>query len=458
MAGRRDENAMTKEQQMAEAIQFQREVNRATDRRSSGAPSRGSNHSRYAPGNDRTATGTPHASARQDAPQRLATPEQFFGSVTPTPISGFGNTSSPVTQHLVPKGVSNTEPMHVDVRPSVRPETTPSNVTKQANGHGLVSSRWGTFDDASTTSHNKIVGGSDIMDVDKDSLKPKPTQAEPPATERGLKASAWNQPSLLSNSGAKASQFPGGVTHEAVARDNDSPGVKVNSGKVFGAATNKLQDVATSTVSKGLLDSKWASSEFPSFSSFSSSSTPIYPDPSTLEPVYVSADWLSDLSAENKAMNLKKMNAAKVQPTQTRPVVKLPDAQTPTAAKGLTAQHQNGIQPRQHSGQTAVNSSAAAAQASPTVQTSRYGVTSGAPSQGQAFGQRPIPSSDGMKGGSSDFRRTVVSSPSELSRAPASAQPADEQPPAAWGNTSARSIDEFDFKDWYDNQFMKRKK
>lgn len=446
---------------MAEAVQFQREVTRATDRRSGGAPSRGST-SPWSGGrvsghgsSDRTATGTPRASPRQATPQQLATPEQFFGSASRAPISGFGKASTPFTEHPTPKGVNITKPMQVDARPSVRQGTQPTDATKQATGCGLVGSRWGTFDDTSTTSYNKADSGFDIMDVDKDSLKSKPTQPEPPVTERGLEASAWNQPSRVSNSGAKASQSPGADSHEAVARDADSPGVEVNNGKVFGAAPNKLQDMAT--VSKGLLDSKWASSEFPSFSSFSPSSTPIYPDPSTLEPVYRSADWLSDLSAEYKAMNLKKMNAAKIQHTQTRPVVKLPNAQTPAPAIDVTAKRQISNKSGQHSGRTAVNSFAA--QANPIVQTSRYAVTSGGPSQGQVFGQRSIPSSDGMKGGSSDFQRTVVSSPSELSGAPASAQPADEQPPAAWGNTSARgNIDDFDFKSWYDNQFMNRKK
>ncbi|KAI3401249.1 hypothetical protein diail_11955 [Diaporthe ilicicola] len=442
MAGRGDGNkkSLSWEAQMAEAIRFQKDVNGKIDRRGGRAPAIG-----------RTASGAPRASPRQCTPQQLATPEQFFGSSSRAlPASGFRQASMPVTQHSAPNAADSIEPMQVGTHLGVRENTRSSDAATQETRGDQPKSRWGAFGDFPPNTEN--VGGPDPMEVDKDSLTSK--QAEAPVTERGLKASAWNKPSHVTDSGAQTSTSLGAATRGIIAKNTDNHGDKMDSGKTFSgdAAAEKP------TVSKGLLGSRWSSSSSPS-STFPS--TKDFPPPGTLKPVYVSEDWLSDLSEENKAELLKKKKADETKLAQTSPVVQSTvqtTAQTAApSASDAAVQRRTGNRMGQYSGETAVTS--APAQSDPSMQAGRRPVAPDAPPQGQAFGKRSVPSPTGLTGGSPMFQRTAVSSPVELSRSPASAQPVDEQLHASSRNTSAAgAFDDAAFKRWYENQFMKRKK
>jgi cytoskeletal protein RodZ len=166
--------------------------------------------------------------------------------------------------------------------------------------------------------------------------------------------------------------------------------------------------------SKGLLGSKWASDAFPASPSPTS---PKYPDPSTLEPVYRSEDWLSDLSAEYKALSVKTKNASETQPTPASPATQPAGVQTAAqTAKPFTSESR-------HLGQDTVKSSDAS-QGATSVQPAGRAV---APDQ-----------TSGTNAGPS----------AELGHSATSAQSVSDQ--GGIFNDSA-------FKDWYNSQFMRRK-
>ncbi|KAG6365042.1 hypothetical protein INS49_006648 [Diaporthe citri] len=402
---------------MAEAIAFQREVGRATDRRGGRTstnmplPGRGSGgmsspmSGAYGSG-DRTAAATPRGLSRQPVPQKLATPEQLFGLPNRPPTSVPSNAPAPVTQQPAPQPVASFEPVQVDVH----------KVAAQAPGPGLVGSRWATSGTPNTVSDNKPAGGFDAMDVDPES-------------------------------------FPADF-----AKDAGNAGVTMNQGKSFHSSFSNaaLDTPEVPKPSKGLMSSKWASFASPSSPS---PSTHKFPDPATLEPVYVSKDWLSDLSAEYEALAVKNKHAGETQPSRISPAIQPTGTQTAAhtakpPASGAT----------QHSGQTTINLSAAS-QADTAVQSAARPVAPDASTQGQTFDRRSGPSPTRPAEGSSGFREQPVqqnntnANPSaEPSHTPASAHAANDQSPAPTTNTAPGGIfNDSAFKDWYNSQFMRRK-
>lgn len=425
---------------MAEAIAFQREVGRATDRRggrtSSNMPSpgRGSGgmpsplSGAYGSG-DRTAAATPRGVSRQPVPQKLATPEQLFGLPNRLPTSVPHNAPAPVTQQPAPRPVDNVEPVQVDSH----------KVAAQAPGRGLVGSRWATSGTQKTVSDNNPAGGFDAMDVD-------------PEPQISKKASASNNPSNVSKP-LGASSVPA-----EFAKDAGNAGDAMNQGKSFHSSFSNaaLDTPEVPKASKGLMSSKWAS-----FASPSSPSplTQKYPDPATLEPVYVSKDWLSDLSAEYKALSVKTKHSDETQSTRMSPAIQPTGAQT---AAQTTKSPASGS--TQHSGQTAVNLSAAS-QADTAVQPAGRPIAPYASTQGQTFYSPSGPSPTGPTGGSAGFHEQAVpqqntnAKPSaEFIHTPESAQAVNDQSPAPTTNTAPGGIfNDSAFKDWYNSQFMRRK-
>lgn len=446
---------------MAEAIAFQKEVERATDRRggrtsTNMAPSgRGTGgmpsplSGAYGSG-DRNAPATPRGTTRQPVAQKLATPEQFFGlpnrpaSVprnAPAPVAQQPVTQQPVTQQPViqqpviqqpaPRPVDHLEPVQADAR----------KVAAQAPGRGLGGSRWVTSGNPKTVSANNPARGFDAMDVDTESHISK-------------KASAWNKPSPANISNPLgASSVPADF-----ARAAGNAGVTINQGKSFHSSfTNATLDTPQVThTSKGLMSSRWSSSASPASPS---PLTPKYPDPATLEPVYVSKDWLSDLSAEYKALSVKTKHSGETQPTQVNPAIQPAGAQT---AAQTTKPPASGA--TQHSGQTTVNLSAAS-KADTAVQPAGRPVAPDAVTRSQTLDRRSGPSPTGPIGGSAGFHEQPVqqnntnASPSaEPSRTPASTQAVNDPSPAPTTNTAPGGIfNDSAFKDWYNSQFMRGK-
>lgn len=428
---------------MAEAIAFQRELGRATDRRGGRnstnmpSPGRGSGgmpspmSGAYGSG-DRTAAATPRGVSRQPVPQKLATPEQLFGlpSRLPTPVPR--NVPAPVTQQPAPRPVDNFEPVQVDAHKTAA----------QAPGRGLVSSRWATSVGPNTTSDNKNAGGFDAMDVDTESQISK-------------KASASNNlPPVNISKPLGASSVPADFAKDAGNAGN--AGFTMNQGKSFHSSFSNaaLDTPEVPKPSKGLMSSKWAS-----FASPSSPSpwTRQYPDPATLEPVYVSDDWLSDLSAEYKKLSVKTKLSGEDQPTRTSPAVQPTVAQTAAQTAKPPASEAT-----QHSGQATFNLSAAS-QADTAAQSGARPVAPDAGTQNQTFDRRSGPSPTGPAGGTAGFHEQPVHNtnarPSaEVSHVPSPARAVNDQSPAPTTNTAPGGIfNDSAFKDWYNSQFMRRK-
>ncbi|KAK2604999.1 hypothetical protein N8I77_007881 [Diaporthe amygdali] len=429
---------------LAEAIKFQNEVSRATDRRSSRAPSRGGSRSPNMTDpsyNNMTSsglgvTGTPRGNSRQATPQKLATPEQLFGRPSPVPTSVFQNTPTPVTQQPASKLADHFDPMQVDSRSGVPQETRSVNSTAPAGGRSLGSSRWATSGSVKPVSDVKAVDGSEFMDIDQNSLTSKLIQAYP-SPESLLKASKSSEASPVPDSSANTSISGTASTQEAIIKNADNSGSSMN---------------------KGLYGSRWAASA--SKNESHSSLAPQYPDPSTLEPVYRSSDWLSDLSAEYKALSIKKKGAAEAQSAQASSTIQSNDVQSAARSVGPPS---SGVTVQ--SGKITVKLPPHSAEVEPTVQTSCNPAAFDAPSQGPAFGQHPTPPLTRTSRGAADLRMPSVQRPNtdvspavEPSRAPAFAQPVDKKPLTPPANTSSASpFNDVAFKDWYNTKFMNRK-
>lgn len=443
----------TNEEMLAEARAFQREVVGTTDRRGgrtstnmtlSGRGSGGMSSpmsGAYGSG-DRASAGTPRGASRQPVAQKLATPEQLFGLPNRPPTSVPEKASMPVTQQPAPRPVDNSEPMQVDSRPGV-PQA--NKTAAEAAGRGLVSSRWATSVTPNTVSHVKPVSGFDGMDIDTELHVPK-------------QASASNRPLSVPNPGANiGNPVPAPSANAVIAKDTGNAGVTTNKGKSFHSSSKAALDTPeVSNGSKGLLSSRWA------FASPSSPSpaTPKYPDPATLEPVYRSRDWLSDLSEEYKSMSVKTKNAAETQPTRISPTVQV--AGTRSAAQTVRPPNTGATAESQHFGQTTVNLSATS-QVDTPVQPAGRPVAPDAV-QSQNLGRRPGTSTAGTTGGSAGFheqpqQHNTNAIPSvEPSGAPASAQAVSNQSPEPATNTAPGGIfNDSAFKDWYNSQFMRRK-
>lgn len=444
----------TNEEMLAEARAFQREVVGTTDRRggrtstnltSSGRGSGGTSSpmsGAYGSG-DRTPAGTTRGVSRQPVAQKLATPEQLFGLPSRLPTSVPKKESTPVTQQPAPRPVDNFEPMQVDSRPSV-PQV--NKTTTEAAGRGLVGSRWATSVTQNTVSHTKPVGGIDGMDIDTELHVAK-------------QAFASNKPVSVRNPIANISNpVPAPSAEAVIAKDTGNSGVTMNKGESFPASTKAALDTPeASNGSKGLLSSRWA---FASPSSPSPATTK-YPDPATLEPVYRSQDWLSDLSEEYKTLSVNNKNAAETQPTQASPAVQV--ARTQSAAQTVKPLNVGATAQSQHFEQTTVNLSAAS-QVDTSVQPTDRPVTPDA-ARSQTSDRRPGPSPAGPTRGSAGFHEQPVQQqnnnamPSvEFNGTQASAQAISGKSPEPTTNTSPGGIfNDSAFKDWYNSQFMRRK-
>ncbi|KAK7733225.1 hypothetical protein SLS63_004754 [Diaporthe eres] len=433
---------LTKQDMLAEAIAFQREVGRATDRRGGRnstnmpSPGRGSGGmpspmSGAYGSSDRAAAATPRGVSRQPVPQKLATPEQLFGLPNRLPTSVPRDVPAPVTQQPAPRPVDNFEPVQVAAHKTAA----------QAAGRGLVGSRWATSGSPNTVSDNKPAGGFDAMDVDTESQISK-------------KVSAPNNPSPVNIS------KPLGVSSVPAdfVKDAGNAGLTMNQGmNSHSSVSNAALDTPeVPKPSKGLMSSKWASFASPSSPS---PSTQNYPDPATLEPVYVSNDWLSDLSAEYKALSVKTKLSGEGQPTRISPAVQPTSAQ-PAAqtTKPPTSEA------TQHSGQTTFNLPAAS-QGDTAAQSGANPVAPDVGTQRQTFDRRSGPSPTGPTGDTAGFHEQPVqqnntnASPSpEVSHIPSSARAVNDQSPAPTTNTAPGGIfNDSAFKDWYNSQFMRRK-
>ena len=432
---------LSNQDMMAEAIAFRQELNRATDRRDGRTPTMISSGRGYggmsspmpdANGfGDRTSA-TPRGVPRRPVPQNLATPEQLFGLPSHRSTSGSRNTPTPVTRQPVPKPVDNFEPIQVEARPSVPQEAHQNETATQATDCGLIGSRWATSGSPNTGCYVKPIRGSDGMDVDTESNIPK-------------KAFTWSNPSPASKISNPVGAYP---PPTAIAKDTGNASFTIGNGGNSHSSSFKasLDTPETSNASKGLLRSRWASFASPSSPS---SATPQYPDPSTLEPVYRSEDWLADLSAEYKAMPIKHKNTTETQP-----------AHTSSATSSDATQTAAGTTKPQHSGQNTVNSSARF-QRDTLVQRGGRPVAPDAVPRSQIFDRR----STGPNRGSAGFQEQSVpqhdpnTSPSaEPCRTSASAQTVIDQPSAPTTNTAPGGIfNDSAFKDWYNSQFMRGK-
>lgn len=446
---------LTNEDMLAEARAFRNEVSRGTDRRggrtsnnmaSSGRGFGGMsspNSGAYSSG-DRSAAGTPRGVSSQPAPPKLATPEQLFGLPSRLPASVPQKPSMPVTQPPAPRPMEKFDPMQVDSH-SGMPQV--NKIAKETTGRGLVSSRWATSVTPNTVSHTKPVSGFDGMDVDTELHVTK-------------KVSASNEPVSAPNPGANISNLvPASSAHAVIANDSGNVGVTPNKGKSSNSSFSKaaLDTPEASGGSKGLLSSRWA------FASPSSPSpmTTQYPDPATLEPVYRSKDWLSDLTEEYKALSVKAKNASETQPTPISPAAQ--PAGTQRAIQTVNPPNAGPTAQRQPFGQTTVDSTAAS-QGGPSVQTAGRPVAVDA-IQSQTFDRRTGTSPAAPTGGSVGFHEkpipqhnTIVSPAVELGRTPDSAQTVSDQSPAPTTNTAPGGIfNDSSFKDWYNSQFMRRK-
>lgn len=218
------------------------------------------------------------------------------------------------------------------------------------------------------------------------------------------------------NSRNGTSPIPGVPAHAVIAGGAAQAVATTNNGhsipSSFPSATLDTPEVPKA--SKGLLGSKWASDAFPGPPSPVTSK---YPDPSTLEPVYRSDNWLADLSAEYQAMSVKTNNTFETQPTRTSPAIQ--PASVQTAAQNTKPP----IRESQHSSQNTVKSSVAP-QKDTTIQPAGRTV---APNQ----------TSDTNAGPSVEPGRVATS-----------VQAVSDH--GGIFNDSA-------FKDWYNSQFMRRK-
>lgn len=442
---------------MAEAIAFQREVGRNTDRRGGrtstnmGPSGRGSGGMSSPVGGirgagDRTAAGTPRGVSRQPVAQKLATPEQFFGR--PSPVAGLApqNPSKPATQQSAPAPVDNSEPMQVDSHPGMPQVEEPS---AGSTTRGLVGSRWATSVSPNTGSHVNPVRGSDGMDIDNE-----------PRVSKQASALSKSSPGAPVAPGARISNpVAAPSAHATMAKDAGNAGFDLNQGKSFHSSTLNaaLDTPEASNAGRGLLSSRWAARAPPS-SPFPL--TPKYPDPSTLEPVYRSDDWLSDLSEEYKALSVKTKNASETRTTQASPANKSADVQNAaqavkTPASGATAQSQ-------HSGRVNMP---ATSQTDTTTQPAGRPVAPVTVTYPQKSDRPPVSSPTGPIGGPAGFPGQTVpqhnanARPSaEPSRTAASTQAANDQSPAPTTNTAPGGIfNDSAFKDWYNSQFMRRK-
>jgi hypothetical protein len=195
----------------------------------------------------------------------------------------------------------------------------------------------------------------------------------------------------------------GAPTYPAIDAEKASAGTK--KGQAFSCKATLDTPEMPKASSKGLLGSRWASNEPPASPS-SPYTTIKYPDPSTLEPVYRSEDWLSDLSAEYQTLSVKGKNTSQTAPAPTIPAHLPVGMQIGSKTKPPTSESQ------QRSGQNTTNQEATpmkpAGPAGPTAELGRTATTS----------EKPVP----------------------------------EKPvnPSGIFNDSA-------FKDWYNTQFMRRK-
>lgn len=443
---------LTNEDMLAEARAFQNEVNRSSDRRGGRTSNNMTSSGRgfdgmssplsgaYGSG-DRNAARTPRGASRQPSSPKLATPEQLFGLPSRLPASVPEKASSPVTRSPAPRPIDNFEPMQVDSHSGVPPV---NKTAKEATGRGLVGSRWATSVTPNTASHTKPVSGFDGMDVD----------TELHVTQ---KVSASNKPLSAPNPGANISKpIPASSAQAVTVNKTGNAGFAMNNGKSFNSSSRAALDTpeaSSGSGSKGLLSSRWA---FASPSSPSPMSTQ-YPDPATLEPVYRSKDWLSDLSEEYKALTVKTENAAETQSTRPSPTAQ--SAGTQNAAQTVKPPNIGATAQPQHFGQTTVNFSAAS-----RVDTSVQ--PAGGPAlKTQNFDSRSGPSPAGLTRGSASFPKqpvqqnnTKASAAVEPSRTPASTQAVSDQPTSSTTNTAPGGIfNDSAFKDWYNSQFMQRK-
>lgn len=189
-------------------------------------------------------------------------------------------------------------------------------------------------------------------------------------------------------------------------------GLTTDKALTFSSSQNTTLDTPEMPkISKGLLGSKWAAKTSPA------SPSPLamkYPDPSTLEPVYRSDDWLSDYKKE---LSIKTKNTSENQPTRQTP---------PTQPTGVQSACETVKTPTSESrqpGQNLTNLSAA----SPKRNTMQAAAHTVAPKQ----------ASDNKSGPSAEFGRTPPSVPAASNQ-------------GGVFNDSA-------FKNWYNSQFMRRK-
>lgn len=214
----------------------------------------------------------------------------------------------------------------------------------------------------------------------------------------------------------ETSPVPGAPARAVITGDAGKAGATANNGHSIPSSFPHapLDTPEVPKASKGLLSSKWASDTFPGSPSPMTSQ---YPDPSTLEPVYRSDDWLADLSAEYQAMSVKTNNTSETQPTRTSPAIQ------PAGVQTAAQTAKPPISESQPSGQDIVKSSVNP-QEDTTVQSTGHTV---------APNQTPV----------TNAGRSV-----ESGRVATPVQAVSDH--GGIFNDSA-------FKDWYNSQFMRRK-
>ncbi|KAG8161718.1 hypothetical protein KVR01_008705 [Diaporthe batatas] len=351
---------LSSEAMLAEARAFQKEVTRGQGHRGSHPGPSSQRSAAYGPG-ARAAAGTPRGFSRQPVSQQnLATPEQFFGRQGRPPPAAPQNPTMPATPQPVSRPVDNYEPMQVDPNPAAPHD---HNGASPTTGRGLVGSRWAT------------------------SAPPNmpPPHMTPPIT-------APVAPATASIDGGRA-----GATM------NKAPTLP------FSSQRTTLDTPEMPKASKGLLGSKWAATTSPASPSATNTQ---YPDPSTLEPVYRSEDWLSDLSAEYKESSINTRNASENQPIRKAPLTQPNAAKTAAeTAKPPTSEPQ---QPAQNP------SNFSAASQNTTTRT---------------FAPQKVAGTN--SGPSSEFGRP--------------------SPSAQSASTQSAIFNDSAFKDWYNTQFMRPK-
>lgn len=441
---------LNSEEMLAEARAFQMELNRTTDRRGGrtlnnmASPGRGSGGMSSpvsgAYGSvDRNAVRTPRAASGQPVVQKLATPEQLFGLPKHLSASSPRNTPTPVTQQPAARPVDNFEPMQVDPHLGM-PQV--NKTAAEGTGPGLVSSRWATSGTPKIVSHTKPVSGFEGMEVDTDSHVPK-------------HASESNKPLYATDQGAQCADIststPAPAAHTIIAKDTGNAGVTMYKGNGLHSSSSQatLDTPEASSGSKGLQGSRWA---------LATPSTPKYPDPSTLEPVYRSKNWLADLAEENKAESVKTKHAAETQPIRSNPAIQPAGPQTAALAMKNPVIGTQGQS--QHFGQTNSNFPAAS-QPDTTTQPASRRVASHADPQSQTFERRVMSPPAGPTEGPAGLHQQQNTNASPFvdpSRAPISAQAASDKPRAPTTNIAPGGIfNDTSFKDWYNSQFMRRK-